>query len=240
LLTIRVAGFFETLSRMDKVIPVHFELLHHPGCPHSRFIRLALHEYHFSVDLVIERVWERRNDFLILNPAGTLPVLLVDGQPPIPDASIIAEYLVESLGDDIRATRLLPHNPIERIEVRRQMSWFNEKFFVEVSRPLTEERYRRLMPINFGGDASPDYQVIRKAREGVRNYLEYIDRSVHQSGWLAGDRISYADLAAAAHLSVTGGISEVMWAELPAARTWYGRLQARPSVRALGTVNWST
>jgi glutathione S-transferase len=39
---------------------MHFELIHHPACPHSRFVRLALHEYHFSVDFVEEQVWERR------------------------------------------------------------------------------------------------------------------------------------------------------------------------------------
>jgi glutathione S-transferase len=216
---------------------MHFELLYHPNCPHSRFIRLALHEYHFSVDPVIEKVWERRKEFLVLNPAGTLPVLLVDGQPSIPDANVIAEFLVEILGEDIRATRLLPRDPIERIEVRRQMSWFNDKFFVEVSRPLTEERYRRLMPAGVDGAASPDYQFIRKARENIRHHLEYINKSVKFDGWLAAGRLTYADLAAAAHLSVVGEVGEDMWAELPAARTWYGRLQARPSFRTLWTVN---
>jgi glutathione S-transferase len=217
---------------------MHFELIHHPDCPHSRFIRLALQEYHFSVDLTVERVWERRKEFLILNPAGTLPVLLADGQPPIPDAAIIAEYLVEILGDDIRATRLLPREPVERIEVRRQMSWFNDRFFAEVTRPLTEERYRRLMPIEAGGNASPNYQLIRNAGEAVRSYLEYIDGIVHHDGWLAGNRITYADLAAAAHLSVVGDIDEATWLETPAAWTWYGRLRSRPSFRALETPSW--
>jgi glutathione S-transferase len=192
------------------------------------------------VDLVIERIWERRKEFLILNPAATLPVLLVDGQPPIPDPNIIAEYCVEMLGDDIRATRLFPRDPIERIEVRRQMRWFNDKFFAEISRPLTEEQYRRLTPADIGGNASPNYQVIRKAREDIRKHLEYINGSVQQEGWLAGDRITYADLAAAAHLSVAGEIGEAMWTGLPTARTWYGRLTSRPSFRALEAVNWAT
>ena len=217
---------------------MHFELIHHPDCPHSRLIRLALHEYHFSVDLVPERVWERRSEFLVLNPAGTVPVLLVDGQPPIPDVATIAEYLVEMLGNDIRATRLFPRDPIERIEVRRQMSWFNDKFFAEVTQPLTEERYRRQMPITAGGDASPNYPAIRKAREAVRDHLEYIDSCVRQDGWLAGDRISYADLAAAAHLSVVGEIGDATWLQMPSAWTWYGRLRSRPSFRALEIVSW--
>ena len=54
-------------------------LFHHPFCPHSRFIRLALGEYGLDARLVEERVWERREEFLLLNPAGTTPVLVEEG-----------------------------------------------------------------------------------------------------------------------------------------------------------------
>jgi len=61
-----------------------FTLFHHPFCPHSRFIRLALGEHGLDLRLVEERVWERREAFLALNPAGTTPVLIAEGQPPKP------------------------------------------------------------------------------------------------------------------------------------------------------------
>ncbi len=48
-----------------------FTLFHHPFCPHSRFIRLALGEYGLDLRLAEERTWERREAFLALNPAGT-------------------------------------------------------------------------------------------------------------------------------------------------------------------------
>jgi len=35
----------------------------------------------------------RRKEFLALNPAATLPVLLAEGDVPIVGASVIAEYL---------------------------------------------------------------------------------------------------------------------------------------------------
>ena len=37
-----------------------FTLLHHPFCPHSRFIRLAFGEHGLDLRLVEERAWERR------------------------------------------------------------------------------------------------------------------------------------------------------------------------------------
>ena len=67
-----------------------FTLFHHPFCPHSRFIRLAIGEHGLDLRLVEERVWERREAFLALNPAGTTPVLMAEGQPPIPGAAVIA------------------------------------------------------------------------------------------------------------------------------------------------------
>src|SRR5438132_8613253 len=119
-------------------------LFHHPFCPHSRFVRLALGEYGITARTVEERVWERRQEFLILNPAGTTPVLVEEGRPAIPGASIIAEYLDETQGNKLGDQRLLPQNFGARVEVRRLMSWFNDKFFAEVSGPITAERlYKR-------------------------------------------------------------------------------------------------
>ena len=50
------------------------KLYHHPLDPHSRFVRLILAEYGTEPDLVEERAFERRQEFLVLNPAGTVPV----------------------------------------------------------------------------------------------------------------------------------------------------------------------
>src|ERR1700676_2829630 len=112
-----------------------FTLFHHSFCPHSRFIRLALGEHGLDLRLVEERVWERREGFLALNPAGSTPVLISEGRP-IPGAAIIAEYLDETHGAAMDERRLLPTAMGERIEVRRLMAWFNEKFFEEASQPL--------------------------------------------------------------------------------------------------------
>ena len=85
-----------------------YTLHHHSFCPQSRFVRLVLGEYGLDVKLVEERTWDRREGFLVLNPAGTTPVLLTDGFPPIPNAGIIAEYLDETHGPGMGERRLLP------------------------------------------------------------------------------------------------------------------------------------
>src|SRR6202012_5044467 len=151
-----------------------FTLFHHPFCPHSRFIRLALGELGLDLRLVEERAWERREAFLALNPAGATPVLIAEGRPPIPGAGIIAEYLDEAHGADMAERRLMPANLAERVEVGRLMAWFNEKFFEEASNPLVTERiYKRFMSEGDGGGA-PAAEVIRAAKANVRYHLAYI------------------------------------------------------------------
>jgi glutathione S-transferase len=208
-------------------------LFHHPFCPHSRFIRLALGEHGIAARLVEERVWERREEFLVLNPACTTPVLVEEGHPPVPGAGIIAEYLDETRGTELGDLRLLPGATGGRVEVRRLMSWFNDKFFAEVTGPLTMERlYKRHLPVSAGG-GPPDASVIRVARHNMRYHLAYIGWLVRTRDWLAGDRMSYADLAAATHLSAADYLGDVPWTEDEIAKTWYARVKSRPSFRPL-------
>jgi glutathione S-transferase len=208
-------------------------LFHHPFCPHSRFIRLALGEYGITPRLVEERVWERRQEFLAINPACTTPVLLEENGLPIPGAGVIAEYLDETRGEELGRSRLLPSEPGRRVEVRRLMNWFNDKFFAEVTGPLTMERfYKRHMPVSAGG-GSPETAVIRVARHNMRYHLAYIGWLVRTRDWLAGERMSYADLAAATHLSAADYLGDVPWNEDETAKNWYARVKSRPSFRPL-------
>src|SRR5260370_38038752 len=190
-----------------------FTLFHHSFCPHSRFIRLALGEHGLDVRLVEERVWERREAFLALNPAGTTPVLISEGRPAIPGAGIIAEYLDETHGAAMKQRRLLPSSMGERIEVRRLMAWFNEKFFEEVSHPLVTERiYKRFMSEGDGGGA-PATDVIRAAKANVRYHLAYIGWLAQTRDVLAGDQVPYAELARPSPLSAIAYLCDVPWIE---------------------------
>jgi glutathione S-transferase len=208
-------------------------LFHHPFCPHSRFIRLALGEGGHTARLIEERPWERRDEFLMLNPAGTTPVLVEEGHPAVPGAAIIAEYLDETYGADLGERRLLPADLAGRIEVRRLSAWFNDKFFAEVSGALVTERlYKRFMRAEQGG-GSPDTDIIRAARANVRYHLSYIGWLVRTRNWLTGDQLSYADLAAAAHLSTADYFGDVPWDVDESAKSWYARVKSRPAFRPL-------
>jgi len=208
-------------------------LFHHPLCPRSRYVRLILAEYGIAARTVEERYWERREEFLVLNPAAELPVLVAEGQPPIAGAAVVAEYIEETYPAESGKERLLPLQPGRRIEVRRLANWFNEKFYSEVSGPLATERaFKRHMTLAQGG-GPPDTEALRAARHNIRYHMSYIGWLVRTRDWLAGERLSLADLAAAAHLSTADYLGEVPWSEDEAAKNWYARVKSRPSFRAI-------
>jgi hypothetical protein len=57
-------------------------LHHHPLCPQSRFVRLFLGEYGIDLELIEERPFDRKHEFLLLDPAGETPVLVEDNGKP--------------------------------------------------------------------------------------------------------------------------------------------------------------
>jgi glutathione S-transferase len=208
-------------------------LYHHPFCPHSRFVRLALGEYGIEPILIEERPWERRRDFLVLNAEGATPVYVEKGAPSLPGADVIACYLDETLGAELANRRLMPEDPRARAEARRLTNWFNVKFFHEVSQWLVQEKiYKRYKSSTQGGGA-PDMDAVRAARVNMRYHLRYIGHLIGGRTWLAGDRMTYADLAAAAHLSCVDYLGDAQWHENEIARGWYARVKSRPTFRPL-------
>ncbi len=213
------------------------KLHHYPLCPHSRFIRLVCAEMGIELDLVEERPWERRAEFLALDPAGLTPVFVEEGGENdglvVPGALTIAEYLDEAYGPKAEGKRLMPGGLAERVEVRRLLAWFLGKLHDEVTGYLVNEKvYKRFIPPGAGG-GPPEMNAIRAARANVRYHLRYVGYLIAKRKWLAGDELSFADLAAAAHLSCVDYLGDAPWGEDEQAKIWYARVKSRPSFRAL-------
>jgi glutathione S-transferase len=193
-------------------------------------MRLALAEYGVGVELVDETPWNPSPDIFELNPAGTVPVYLEDSKSPVSGVEAIGEFLEETKN---RRVSLIPGDAFERAEVRRIAGWFDVKFYAEVSEPIiTEKVIRRFLPRENGG-GGPDMSRVRQASSRLRDHLDYIGHLADHRPWLAGEQLSVADLAAAAHVSVVDYFGDVPWADYPVAKSWYQRLKSRPSFRPL-------
>ena len=99
-------------------------LYHLPLSPYCRKVRLVLAEKRLPFELKVERVWERRPEYLELNPAAAVPTLMEDNGLAIPDSGVICEYLDEAYPD----SSLIGATLGERVEVRRVVAWFDGKF----------------------------------------------------------------------------------------------------------------
>ena len=207
-------------------------LIHYPLDPFSRSIRLALAECGIDVELQEERPWEWRTDFLLLNPAGSLPVYTDESDLVLCGSYSISEYLAESDADaQCRSFAFLPGDEEGRAEVRRLVDWFHVKFENEVTSFLLEEKVvRRFDPQKVG---APDMELVRAARANLRHHLGYIGLLADARNWLAGEELSFADFAAAAHLSCIDFLGDVPWEENESAKNWYARIKSRPSFRVL-------
>ncbi|MGE0239048.1 MAG: glutathione S-transferase family protein [Parvibaculaceae bacterium] len=198
--------------------------------PYSRRMRLALNEYGSPVELRDEEPWAPSPDLFRLNPAGTLPVLVEDDGSAVNGIEAMSEYLEETRNG---STSLIQGNAKGRAEVRRLVGWFDTKFYAEVTEPvLTEKVVRRFMPRELGG-GSPEMTRVRKGLDLLKAHLDYIGRLADGRNWLAGDDLSLAVLAAAAHLSALDYIGDVPWTDFPSATAWFQRLKSRPSFRPL-------
>lgn len=191
--------------------------------PQCRKVRLALAEKGLPFDMQVEKVWERRHDFLALNPAGEVPVLVEENGAAISDSVAIIEYLEEVHTD----RPLIPGSSTERAEIRRLAQWFDVKFGQEVSDNLVGEKVLK----KFLGLGQPDSTAIRAGHANIRIHLEYVSWLADRRRFLAGDTFSLADLAAAAHLSAVDYIGDVPWDDYPRAKEWYVRIKSRPSFR---------
>ncbi|WP_426957045.1 glutathione S-transferase family protein [Muricoccus radiodurans] len=200
-------------------------LYHLPLSPFCRKVRLALQEKRIPFELRAERIWERREEFMAMNPAGTVPVLQEENGLVLADSYAICEYLEEAYPD----APLLGRTHAERAEVRRLVAWFDGKFSKEVTQNLLyEKQLKRMM-----GRGNPDAGALRAGYANLKPHLEYLGWLHETRAWLAGAQFSLADLAAAAHLSVLDYIGDVDWTLNEAAKDWYARVKSRPSFRPI-------
>ncbi|HUI35000.1 MAG TPA: glutathione S-transferase family protein [Stellaceae bacterium] len=200
-------------------------LYHFLLSPFSRKVRVVLAEKNLDFTMKAEKPWERRPEFLALNPAGEVPVLIE------PDSTVLAgcNAIVEYLDEVYREKMLIGINAIDRAEVRRLVEWFDSKMNREVTENLVGEKImKRLI-----GEGHPNSQAIRAGHANLPHHLDYIGYLVDRRRWLAGDHFSVADITAAAHLSTLDYLGDVPWEEHELAREWYARIKSRPSFRAI-------
>jgi len=193
-----------------------YRLYYHPLCPFSRKVRVHLTAKEIDFELVQENFWERRKEFIAMNPAGTVPVIFDNESANlIIDSSVICEYIEEKHVDD---KNFFGDNYVKRAESRRLQNWFDEKFYNEVTKYVLNERYfNRFLP----SSKAPDSDILRVSRRNLNIHLSYIEFLLESRKYLAGDQISIADFSAASHISVLDYFGDINWHHYSPTKDWY-------------------
>ncbi len=193
--------------------------------PQCRKIRLQLAAKALDFEMTVEKVWDRRPEFLAINPAGSVPVLVEPDGRVIAGHNAITEYIEEVYPEP----SLIGADPGARAEVRRLVGWFDEKFGQEVTENLVNEKIMK----RFLGMGEPNSSAIRAGLTNIHHHLDYLTWLIERRKWLAGDDFSLADIAAAAHLSAVDYLGDVPWDDHEAAKEWYMKVKSRPAFRPL-------
>ena len=201
-----------------------FRFFHAPLSPFCRKVRLVLSEKKIEFELVEEKYWEKRDDFINLNPSGKVPVLH-NNEITLSESSAICEYLEEKFPEP----SLLPLNLEERAEVRRLISWFDDKFNQEVTQNLLYERITKKII----GQGFPEAKNVKSGMNHIKFHMKYMSDLLEVRTWLAGNEMSLADFAAAAHFSVLDYSSDVDWHSSSLVKDWYAKIKSRPAFRSL-------
>ncbi len=200
---------------------VHYTLHHTVLEPASRLVRLQLQEKNLQATLQAEEPWKRDEALLQRNPSGETPIL-VNTKKNETIASIYA--IIEYLEEAHPKRNLLGQSALEKAETRRLCAWFTHNFNQEVTRNLLHEKFFK----RISGDGQPHSDAIRAGKLNILYHLDYIDFLTTSRNWLAGDNLSLADLAAAAHLSALDYFGDVPWEHNKRAKDWYALVKSRP------------
>lgn len=221
-----------------------------------------LSELGLDTDLVPEKPWERRRDFMKMNPSGEVPVLIDEagaarerGQQEMGLDSAEPEEAADQSDLDLAVTKgpeqpitlcgtfpiteylcatypepnLLGTTPAEQAEVRRLFDWFARKFHFEVADLVLQEKVvKRLARVG-----NPDTAALRVGLNNMGYHLDYIGWLAGRRNWLAGEKFTIADIAAASQISSLDYLGDIRWQNYPAAKDWYARIKSRKSFRMI-------
>jgi glutathione S-transferase len=161
---------------------------------------------------------QRTPEYLALNPAGQVPVLVVDGRPL---TQILA--LCEFIDRSFPAARLLPETAWERAQALSQLAWMNSTPHTTATRFFFPERYAE--------SEAARAEVKKRAAEEFRGYLERVQAMLPRSGYWCGERVSFHD-AYALTLLRWGGFAGIDPRSLAAYRAYAERVSQAPPVAA--------
>jgi glutathione S-transferase len=149
----------------------------------------------------------RTPDFLAMNPAGQVPVVVLDDGRTLAQSNAIILHLAEG-------SALIPQDAYDRARMLEWMFWeqYSHEPYVAVAR--FQVRYQ----------GKPVEELEARLVERGAGALARLELALQASPFLVGDRVSLADVALVAYTRVAheGGFSLDLY---PAVKAWVARVE---------------
>ena len=198
-------------------------LYHYQLCPSSRFIRLLLEEYKIEHITQLENYWKPQDEFLLINPAGHLPVLMDNSNFPIIGFNACVEYIRDM---DLKPN-IFPDDYRKKAEIYRLYHWFDTLFKKEVLDPIIYEKvFSRVIE-----NLTPNSLNLRNGMQNLGFHIKYLEYLLRDKDFLVADTITSCDFFGAANFSVLDYLGLLNLDDYPKLQVWYFKLKSRPSFR---------
>ncbi len=202
-----------------------YTLHHYYLCPSSRFVRIILEEYKIQYIVKLENYWNAQKEFLKINPAGHLPVLINEENFPIIGANACLEYFKDlNLKPD-----LVGENYKDKAEIYRLYYWFEILFKKEVLDPIMYEKVFSRVVDNI----TPNSSNIRAALNNLTFHIKYFDHLLKNKDYIVSNNLTYIDFLASANLSILDYLGLLNFVNNERVREWYYKLKSRLSFKTL-------
>lgn len=194
--------------------------------PFVRKVRCVLSEKQVGYEMIATNPFDKSGDFLRRSPLGRIPALEDEQGRSLADSTVIAEYLEERYPDP----PLFPRDPFDRARVR----WFDEYADGGMAPSLTAKVFfQRVISAKLikGGC---DEAVVQSGLKELPTFLGYLEGELGGHQYLVAETFTLADVSVACQLvNLRHANVEVDAARFPAVAAWFGRVVARPSLKAL-------
>ena len=195
--------------------------------PNPRTVRIFTAEK--GIEIPLEQVdllggENRRAPYTKKNPAGQLPCLELDDGSHLAEITAICEYLEEIQPEP----PLIGTTPEERAQTRM----WTRRVDLSILEPMANG-------FRFGEGISifkDRIHVIPQAADDLkaiaREKLEWLNGMIEGREFIAGDRITLADVLLYAFLEFGASVGQPLDAKLDNLQGWYTRVASRPSIEA--------
>ncbi len=150
--------------------------------PFVRRVAVALNHYGLPFERRVLSVFQDFDTLLAVNPLGKVPSLILPDGEVIYDSRAIIEYLEGTAPTDRRLTPSEPRRYREMLRIEA------------IGLGLAEKTYERAIEFSRRSPGTQDPVWVARLERQIGSALGWLE-SVTQTEWLAGDRMTRADLA---------------------------------------------